>query len=416
MNIDELRTYIPFAVAREGWRFGPDGSIQPNPQNLPSGYFPTYLYESYKADVRDANRNAGRQAHRACSYADFRRVFDMVQDAGAHALKYGCVEKLRFSGTEDLAPLMRFCLALTGQVDPTIVSVLAHFLANIKRKMLQIPVTYQIMPMLTGKQKGGKSTAVRKLLGPLGETVHETTITSSLRAENFTMFSQYFVVFFDEMEGIQKTSIAALKKMITEERAGGRVYYTQRNVNLPNLCSFIGTANESAIELIDDKTGARRFFEIRCADKLDWETLNTLDYEAMWRGIDENEKSQYYLRSEAQIDAKQQEMVSMDLFSMFLEETHLLPSEGEEGVWLSTKAFYKLYIDWLEPYRAQPLHASTFFKKATAAGFEKQRSTLLGNDSRRGTATTYRISKKSAFVALSDESTPAARLTWKLKG
>jgi hypothetical protein len=406
INIDELRTYIPFAIAREGWTFAPDGSVSPNPNNLPPGWFPANLYETYKADVRNANREAGRAVHKHVTYADFRRVFDMVQDEGAHALKYGCVDALRFSGIEDLAPLRQFVKAVLGTLDETAVMVFAHFIANVKRKMTQQAVTYQLMPILTGKQKGGKSTAVRKLLSPLGETVHETTITSSLKAENFMMFSQFFVVFFDEMEGIQKTSIAALKKMITEERAGGRVFYTQRNVNLANLCSFVGTANDSAMELIDDKTGARRFFEILCADKLDWSALNAIDYGALWRGIDENTKSKYYLLAEAEIDRRQQNLVSVDMFNMFLQETHLQPEAGEpetEGKWISSKTFYKVYSDWLEPYRATPLHPATFFKKLTAAGFEKRvqnvgQPVLAGSNMRRTTTTVYRISSHTSLT------------------
>lgn len=400
INIDELRTYIPFAIEREGWRFAPDGSITPNPNNLPPGWFPAQLYETYKADVRNANREAGRPVHKNVSYADFRRVFDMVQDEGAHALKYSCVSALAFSGTEDLGPLRSFVRAVLGGGDEVAVMVFAHFIANIKRKMLQLPVTYQLMPILTGKQKGGKSTAVRKLLSPLGETVHETTITSSLKAENFMMFSQFFVVFFDEMEGIQKTSIAALKKMITEERAGGRVYYTQRNVNLANLCSFVGTANDSAMELIDDKTGARRFFEILCAPKLDWDLLNSIDYVALWRGIDETAKSKYYLQVETEIDQRQQSLVSIDMFNMFLQETHLRPSAEEpatSGKWVSSKTFYKVYCDWLEPYRATPLHPATFFKKLTAAGFEK-RIQNVANADRRTTTTVYRISAHTSLT------------------
>jgi hypothetical protein len=415
MNTNELRTYIPFAMARDNMSFGPDGSVHPNPQNLPASYFPAFLYESYKADVRAANLEVARSAA-LVSYADFARVYGMLQDSSSHALKFDCVDALRFSGTEDLAPLRTFAKALTGSIDETIVAVLAHFLSNVKRKMLQSPVTYHMMPMLTGRQKGGKSTAVRKLLSPLGETVHETTITSSLKAENFMMFAQYFVVFFDEMEGIQKSSIAALKKMVTEERSGGRVYYTQRNVNLPNLCSFIGTANDSAMELIDDKTGARRFFEIKCADRLDWAALNSINYQKLWQGIDETKKSGYYLAAEEAIDRRQQDLVSVDLFVMFLQETQLYPDplDASEDTWIPTKLFYKIYLDWLEAYKAQALHPATFFKKLLAHGFERIiRKSAVGD--RKGQSTVYRVSSKSAFIHLEKSSTARSALEAKLK-
>jgi hypothetical protein len=400
MNLDELRSYIPFAMAREGWHFNPTGSISPNPQNLPHSYFPAFLYETYKADVKDANRLAGRRQYAAAPFSDFARVFGMLQDHEAHAKKYACVEQLRFGGTENLAPLRDFARAVTGENDEVYVSVFAHFLSNIKRKMLSLPVTYQIMPILTGKQKGGKSTAVRRLLNPLGETLHETTITSSLRAENFTMFSQYFVVFFDEMEGIQKSSIAALKKMITEERAGGRIYYTQRNVNLPNLASFIGTGNDAAAELIDDKTGARRFFEIPCAEKLDWDAINAVDFIALWQGVDETQKSRYYLAAEKAIEARQEHLVSMDMFATFLAETHLKPPVDETTTrYVTGKALYTAYAGWLDGYKSQPLHAATFFKKLNSYGFERIRQTITDNQDRRTTVTLYRISSHSAFMA-----------------
>lgn len=415
LNLDELRSYVPYALAREGWRFLPSGAVAPNPTNLPPAHFPAFLYESYKADVREANRRRpGRQALKTAAYADFKRVYDMLQDAAAAELRAAVVTAVASSeGGENLAPLRLFARALTGTEDETTALVLAHFLANVKRKMQGLPVTYQIMPILTGRQKSGKSTAVRQLLGPLGDTSHETTVTSSLRAENFTLFSQFYVVVFDEMEGIQKSSIAALKKMVTEERAGGRLYYTQRNVNLPNLCSFIGTANDSAMELIDDKTGARRFFEVKCADRLDWAALNGLDYAALWRGIDADAKAKYYLQAEADIDRRQAELVSVDMFRMFLDENHLLPKltlqnstlkpnsgpdESSPGsLWLSSAALYRAYSAWLEAYRVQPLHPASFFKKLAASGFERKTRTVVSGE-RRTTLTLYRVSSASQLA------------------
>ncbi len=422
MNLTNLRLYIPAAMELAGLRFDPAGDVVPNERALPVTVFIVNLHEDYKVAVSAHNAAqmvfvlAQRRLIQPANYADFARLFFAVQDTQVARLRHEYIAPLIFIGQENLQPLEKFCLAVLGHNDVTAVAIFAHFIANIKRKMLQLPVTYHIMPMLTGRQKGGKSTAVRKLLSPLGETMLETTITASLRPENFLMFSQYFAVFFDEMEGIQKSSISALKKMITEDRASGRLYYTQRNVSAVNRCSFIGTANDSALELIDDKTGARRFFELRCSDKLDWATLNGIDFVELWKGIDENKKSEYYLAAEAEIDRRQEDMVSIDMFKMFLQETLLNPSPAataDESTWVSSKNFYKIYMDWLEPYRATSLHPSTFFKKLAAAGFEKKlRHVVVGK--RRTTLTVYRVANNSLFVALDAPQSVEERLRSKL--
>jgi hypothetical protein len=58
-------------------------------------------------------------------------------------------------------------------------------------------------------------------------------------------------------------------------------------------CSFIGCTNKNTFEVLWDPTGARRFWEIKTLPKVNWEIINSIDYEELWKGIDESLENGY---------------------------------------------------------------------------------------------------------------------------
>ena len=105
--------------------------------------------------------------------------------------------------------------AATGAVSPLDLAVMRHFIWQVKRKLLGLPVEHHMMPILYGRTGGGKSVAVHKLLEP----VKEVTLCRdmSVFSDSFgrRQFARNFVMFFDEMEKCCGVDVNALKNIIT---------------------------------------------------------------------------------------------------------------------------------------------------------------------------------------------------------
>ena len=54
-----------------------------------------------------------------------------------------------------------------------------------------------------------------------------------------------------------------------------------------NRATFIGTTNKDISRLIFDDTGMRRFYQIDCKSRLDWDITQRVEYLKLWRSVDE---------------------------------------------------------------------------------------------------------------------------------
>lgn len=399
VNPTLLSEFINFLLAHENLTFNYHGQFVPNPHNLTYDMIVTELYEKYCiAFDTYISKKRGKGKVRRVDYHHFKRSIEPIRGRRMDQIRNEAYKLVCSDGQFDLTQLNQYVTAIVGHPDKVVVGVLAHWIANIKRKMKGLPISYQIMPVLTGKQKGGKSRAVRSLLKPLGELAHETTLSTALRPENFTLFSSYYAVFFDEMEGVQKSSISGIKKMITEDMAGGRRYYTQDIVNVKNISSFIGTSNDALLDLIDDKTGARRFFEIKCSDRINWDLINSVNYVELWNSIDDQNESKYYLEVESAIEEAQASLVSIDMFQQFIEDSHIIAEPGAPTIPITTESIYKVYSNYLEKYQTPPLFAATFFKKLLGLGAKRLKRTVTDSNGNKSSKTFYYVNPNSSML------------------
>lgn len=170
-----------------------------------------------------------------------------------------------------------------------------HFVWQVKQKSSGRIVKDHLMPILFSSVQGsGKTTFVRKFLGPLQELASADTLLSDFADRRSGTIYRYPVVVIDDMEQLPKTAVPALKSLITAERINRRQVMTSQNSALRQRATLIGTANAPVQELIDDETGYRRFVtlpfrngdEDKGGDRAIWETVSALDYELLWASVD----------------------------------------------------------------------------------------------------------------------------------
>jgi hypothetical protein len=291
-------------------------------------------------------------------------------------------EKIRFRAEviaqfkcsqENLAPLLDFILALTGKQDPADVAVLAHWLWQVKVKMLDRSPSYHLMPIFYGKQEGGKTVALNKLIGPINNFRLNINLDQMGDDRYFRAMSENYVIVFDEMQGAQRADIDALKKQVTIDYNDYRPLGTNEIYKVRQSCSFIGATNRPVSEQIVDSTGMRRFWQLNCMDKLNWDLLNSIDYIAMWQGINEARQDGYVLDQINNIRATQEDMVAKDDLQMYLEIRGLLgPGPFKR---LSAIELYKDYKEWALDNGHKPLNSSWWARKLGNRGIKSKRTT-----------------------------------------
>ncbi len=288
----------------------------------------------------------------------------------------------RFRDTLGWAPdaesrIKAWLYAVTGGNNEIDLAVILHFIWQVKRKLHGLPVEHHMMPIFIGPQNGGKSTAVRKLLEPIAlaglmESCHDLRLIEDDR--HVARFATKLVVLCDEMTKVHKTDIAALKGFITEDVASWRVMKTTQTMKSVNLSTFIGTANPDIIDLINDPTGMRRFFEIRCQSKLDWASINALDYLRIWQAVDHRDVSPatpYW----AVIDRRQQALTAPNSIDEWLE----LHCEYGPTVmdWVTAHDAYKVYAQWMSLQRRAPESTASFGRRLGKVGIRSRKISTI---------------------------------------
>jgi hypothetical protein len=270
------------------------------------------------------------------------------------AVHRGYREKIAFqSGNDSLVE--RFVLAVTGKSEPLDVAVIKHFIWQVKRKLFGLKVEHHLMPILLGKTGGGKTEAVKKLLSPIGDLCDPVGDLTILEDERHSFrLAQSFVLFFDEMGFAERSAVDLLKQKITAENLSWRILGHNKRTTVRNNATFIGATNRNLSDLIYDPTGMRRFYEMKCLDRLDWDEINAIDYVALWASVDPDGPCPIKpLLPELQ--TLQETYRARDSVEEFLEECCVLPKGGaEEAHWSPAKQLYLAYVDHQTLQRRAP--------------------------------------------------------------
>lgn len=292
-------------------------------------------------------------------------------------------DQLAYSPNADNSQLPEFVSLLCGPENSNYeldVSVFRHFIWQIKRKLNNLPVEHHMMPVVVGEQGIGKSEAIRKLLEPLGGLVATPPDFNALNDErNSYYFVNYAALFFDEMAKASKADINVVKKNISSTHVMFRQMYTNQLDRRKNMATFLGCANNSVADTINDPTGMRRFWEINARKKDEqwhetsndvWRQINALDYFAMWRSVDETAPSPILSVLREIHSYQEKELRYRDSVEEFLEQEGWikLPKDSNEKDWVESKSIYLDYKKFCEVSGLDPVSSPYMGRRFKALG------------------------------------------------
>lgn len=240
--------------------------------------------------------------------------------------------------------LEKWLVAVTGKADPVDAAVMRHFIWQVKRKMLKLPVVYHICPIFFGKQGGGKTTAIQKLISPAHEVVIELGPDEATDSRALSGFTDHYICFFDEMANMARVEMEALKRLITSEKLSFRPLNKNEIRTVEQNCSFIGASNKSLQEVVYDPTGLRRFYELASLDICDFDAVNGINYLAIWGDVDPKLEGGYTKNLVMEMKEHQAERQTDDEVGQFIEEMGLSASGPRKPI--VATALYASYVHW----------------------------------------------------------------------
>lgn len=229
------------------------------------------------------------------------------------------------------APLVKLVKALTDKEEQVDIEAMSQFLWQVKRKILNLPVTYHLMPILWGKQKSGKSETIKKLLTPIENYVYNGSTFAMLGDDRYyRAFTLNFVFFFDEMRKVERADIQSVKGMITAPHLTYRILGKNDYATKPNRATLIGASNLNPSQLLMDSTGMRRYWYMKCQDRIDWDSVNEINMLDVWKCIDERRERAYTLDVADEMERVQEQLRPKDALETMIEEGVITPDRNNE--------------------------------------------------------------------------------------
>ena len=283
---------------------------------------------------------------------------------------------------ENFSELEKWLKATVGNYTPFQLAVMKHFLWQVKRKIFGKKVTYHLAPCFWGRQGGGKTEAIKRLIEPISELTMEWGINEAVDARNTKSLSENFVCLFDEMAGLQRVEIEALKRIISADHTSYRPMRTNDMITVKQNCTFVGISNKSLSENIYDPTGLRRFVELKCLEQLDWNAINKIDAFKIWTGINENREETFLEGFKQDMATHQEEMRIQDEMEHFVIDTELSPKDANTREIIATPLYeyYKLWRVQNGYSTQQPLSQNFFGRKLRSYGIIKRNKVIDGKE------------------------------------
>lgn len=173
------------------------------------------------------------------------------------------------------------------EVSPLTHAVVKHWLRNVKRGLLGLPIDDHMLIFFSGDTGIGKSRAFRELCRPLSYLMGITEIKTLMDTRSAPMLEDKAVVFVDEVREIPREDFTMLKTLLSGDSIAHRYMREDGTRSLFLKAAVAMASNHRLDTVLKDQTSARRFYEILCRDEdFDWDAINALPYEALWQSID----------------------------------------------------------------------------------------------------------------------------------
>jgi len=170
-------------------------------------------------------------------------------------------------------------------------TAIRQFVWQVRNKLFKgkVPSTI-IMPVLQGKQGCGKTTAITKLISHLEPLTLTWSFDQIADSREWFALERYYIAYIEELAGARgKKQIDNLKSVITGKSKNPRKMRENFNPLIDNNICFIGDTNHGVAEIINDSTGARRFWEIRCKPKMNFDAMLSIDLIGIWGCVHEDD-------------------------------------------------------------------------------------------------------------------------------
>ena len=213
--------------------------------------------------------------------------------------------------------------------------IFMHQFWQVKRKLWGLPTEFEMLLALYTDLSVGKSTLLRRLAEPLRELYAEPKIGDLVRQFSGRFTETYFFVNIEEMEKSEDRQIEEIKAFITQIDRKERGMMTTTAMKYKQNMTLFSTTNKPIRRIFQDYTNMRRFWEIdlrpivQKTKALNWDTINSLDVLAMWRGINEEDdmspKRKNHSRLGQLLSDNQDQLRSRTITEQFLEQCAFYP-------------------------------------------------------------------------------------------
>ncbi len=292
--------------------------------------------------------------------------------------------------------------AVCGKNSELDVVVVKHFLWQVKRKLAGLPVEQHLMPVLFGRSGAGKSVAVSQLIEPLRAVALQTDM--SIFSDQFSRraFARNFLVFFDELQGSNTADVNTMKQIITAPVIEWRAMRSERVMSAPQNSTFIGCSNDPVRDRIKDPTSSRRFWQINCADQIDWQAINSIDYLALWRSVDENTLAPILAHLSEIRKVQESDLRAKDIIEQWIEEVCEVVSFDEAA--LTTSELYESFKEFCLWQNQKSFPQFQKFARDIKRILEVSGHGPVSKKTNRGTAWCIRIRPHGEAVSVVDTS------------
>lgn len=259
--------------------------------------------------------------------------------------------------------------------------IMKHFIYLIKRAAMGHRIFNQVFPVIVGAKGVGKSVVVKRLLRPLKEFVSSLELKDISEERAIANDSaNNMVLVFDEMASAEKSNMQMLKRWVTADELTVRTMGTNTRSTRVKIAQGIGTSNDDLQDILNDKTGNRRFFQItsqRAKDnKCEWIESEEYGEEAeawydIWRSVDENSEGYWLPSDNERILEIMSSGVSKNTLELFVDESFdwTYTYSDEEFVFKSFADLFTTYKKYVQEANIRNSYQRPNFSRKIGAVF-----------------------------------------------
>ncbi|EHH3659218.1 hypothetical protein ABNJ07_003443 [Vibrio parahaemolyticus] len=242
---------------------------------------------------------------------------------------------------------------------------------NVKRTINKLEKEQVPMPLLFAvEQRFGKSTFNQKLYEPIAELALRRDVSSIKDTFGNGLWRKLLVVDFDEISSINASMIAKFKEWCYADKVAMRNPNSSTILQFEKVTNAIASSNVDVSDILKDSTGSRRIWQVNLKKPL-FDALEHVDFEKLWRCVDENAECPLYVDNHieriTQIQYETQRCrSSVEIWLDEFRETNV--TEEHKAIDL-----FRLYDSWRKVHKEKSLSNTEFGKKIVQLGIERRR-------------------------------------------